>query len=52
MYGIEKNVLGVVITLHQKFESKQEANRYLTMIENSNKNNYIIYNIIELRKGN
>ena len=52
MYGIEKNVFGVIKILRQRFESKQEANMYLTMIENSNKNNYIIYNIIELRKEN
>lgn len=50
MYGIEKNVFGVTKILHQRFDTLQEANRYLSMLDNTNKNKYIVYNIIELWK--
>jgi hypothetical protein len=48
MYSIEKNVFGIVRILHQRFDTLQEANRYLSMLENTNKNKYVVYNIIEL----
>lgn len=48
MYGIEKNVFGFVTVLNQDFTSKQEAERYLSMLESTNKNKYIVYSLIEL----
>jgi hypothetical protein len=48
MYGIEKNIFGVTKILNQKFDSVQEANRYLSILENTNKNKYIVYSLIEL----
>lgn len=48
MYGIEKNVFGLVTVLNQDFTSKQEAERYLCMLESTNKNKYIVYSLIEL----
>jgi hypothetical protein len=48
MYGIEKNVFGLVTVLNQDFTSKREAERYLCMLESTNKNKYIVYSLIEL----